>query len=160
MRIPSLKTALVLFTCVCTAVSTGLGSELWDFQDDFKFGSAGDGHLTEVLERIRQGHNLPALAAVSMTSTGMVELAATGLRAVGFRERVTTNDHWHLGSITKPMTATVAARLVEKGCITWDTTIAQAVPELTGLMRKEYRTVTLDQLLRHESGLPQDVPME
>jgi D-alanyl-D-alanine carboxypeptidase len=94
-----------------------------------------------------------------MTSTGTVELAATGLRAAGFPERVTTNDQWHLGSITKPMTATVAARLVEKGHITWDTTIAQAVPELAGAMRKEYRKVTLDQLLRHESGLPRDVPM-
>ena len=95
-----------------------------------------------------------------MTSTGMVELAAVGLRAVGFRQRVTTNDQWHLGSITKPMTATVAARLVEIGCIAWDTTIVRAVPELAGAMRNEYRKVTLDQLLRHESGLPREVPME
>jgi D-alanyl-D-alanine carboxypeptidase len=87
-------------------------------------------------------------------------LAATGLRAAGFRDRVTTNDQWHLGSITKPMTATVAARLVEKGCITWATTIAQAVPELAGRMREEYQQVTLEQLLRHESGLPREVPME
>ena len=95
-----------------------------------------------------------------MTSTGIIELGATGLRAVGYPERVTTNDQWHLGSITKPMTATIAARLVEKGYIKWDTTIGQAVPELTGVMRKEYRKVTLDQLLRHESGLPRDVPMD
>ena len=161
MKTPALKSAFpVIFACVGLVVITGLGAEPWDFPDHFKFGAAGDGHLTEVLERIRQGHNLPALAAVSMTSTGMVELAATGLRALGYRERVTTDDQWHLGSITKPMTATVAARLVEKGGITWDTTMAQAIPELAGTMRKEYQKVTLDQLLRHESGLPRDVPME
>lgn len=154
MRTPRLKTAFpIIFAWVYLAASGGLRAEPWDFPDHFKFGAAGDGHLTEVLERIRQGHNLPALAAVSMTSTGMVELAATGLRALGYRERVTTDDQWHLGSITKPMTATVAARLVEKGFITWDTTMAQAVPELAGTMRKEYKKVTLDQLLRHESGL-------
>ncbi len=91
-------------------------SEPWDLPADFQFGVARDGHLAETLERIRLGPNLPALAAISMTSTGSVELAATGLRAVRFRERVTVNDQWHLGSITKPMTATVAARVVGKGC--------------------------------------------
>jgi hypothetical protein len=30
-------------------------------------------------------NNLPALAAVSMTSTGTIELSATGVRAVGFQ---------------------------------------------------------------------------
>ena len=161
MKTPRFQTAIpVIFAWLYLAISSGLGAEQWDFPDDFKFGSPGDRHLTEVLERIRQGNNVPALAAVSMTSTGMVELVATGLRAAGYRERVTTNDQWHLGSITKTMTATVAARLVEKGYLTWDTTIVQAIPELAGTMRKEYRKVTLDQLLRHESGLPWDVPME
>jgi CubicO group peptidase (beta-lactamase class C family) len=141
-------------------VTSGFGSEPWDFPGGFKFGTVRDAHVPSILERVRREHDLPALAAVSTTSTGMVELAAVGVRAVGFRDRVTTNDQWHLGSITKTMTATVAARLVERGCITWDTTIVQAVPELAGAMRKEYRKVTLDQLLRHESGLPREVPME
>ena len=153
------RVAIYFFVCVYMPVLTGMASESWDFPTDFHFGLAADGRLTKILEQIRSAHNLPAVAAVSMTSTGIVELAATGLRAVGFSERVTTNDQWHLGSITKPMTATVAARLVEKGFITWDTTIVQAVPGLSGAMRKEYRKVTLDQLLRHESGLPREVPM-
>ena len=160
MRTPGLRMALSVIACVCLNVPTGLRAEPWEFPDNFKFGAAHDGHASEVLERIRRGNQVPALAAVSMTSTGIVELAATGLRAAGFPEQVTTNDQWHLGSITKTMTATVAARLVEKGSITWDTTIARAVPELAASMRKEYRKVTLDQLLRHESGLPREVPME
>lgn len=150
----------VIFVCFCLTVLSGSRAEQWDFPPDFKFGSVADGQLTKVLERIRAGCDLPALAAVSMTSTGMVELAAAGWRAAGHGERVTTNDQWHLGSITKTMTATVAARLVEKGRITWETTIGQAIPELAGAMRKDYGKVTLDQLLRHESGLPRDVPME
>ena len=138
----------------------GATAGAWDFPDDYNFGVAGDDHLPEILERVRREHNLPALAAVSMSSTGMIELGATGVRAVGFPDRVTTNDQWHLGSITKPMTATVAARLVEKGRIKWNTTIVQAVPELAATIREEYRKITLEELLRHESGLPRDVPME
>jgi hypothetical protein len=47
--------------------------EAWEYSPDFHFGVAGDGHLSEVLERIRKGKNLPALAAESMTSTGVIE---------------------------------------------------------------------------------------
>lgn len=156
------KSAALSVVCACffLAASTAYGAEPWDFPEGFRFGTVGDGRLTEVIEHIRREHHLPALAAVSMTSTGLVELAASGLRAVGFPERVTTNDLWHLGSITKPMTATVAARLVAKRRVSWNTTIPQAVPELEAAMRTEYRKVTLDQLLRHESGLPRDAPME
>lgn len=150
----------IYFIAVFFAGLSCMPLEAWELSSDFQFGVARDGHLSEVLERIRKGNNVPALAAVSMTSTGIIELAATGLRAVGFPERVTDKDQWHLGSITKSMAATVAARLVEKGRITWDTTVGQAVPELAVEMRKEYRKVTLAQLLRHESGLPRDVPME
>lgn len=160
MGIPKLSLTLALFASVCLAVPAGLLAEPWEFPTDFRFGLARDGQGAKVLDRIRQGNQVPALAAVSMTSTGIVELAAVGFRAVGFPELVTTNDQWHLGSITKTMTATIAARLVERGCISWDTTIVRAVPELAASMRKEYRKVTLDQLLRHESGLPREVPME
>lgn len=138
----------------------GSGAEPWDFPAGFQFGKTNDRHLEETLECVREGNKVPALAAVSLTSTGTLELAATGVRAVGFPERVSTNDQWHLGSITKPMTATIAARLVEKGRISWDTTIVEAVPELAADMRTQYRKVTLAELLRHESGLPRDVPMK
>ena len=123
-------TKTILLACLVLAGPSCVVVEAWELSSDFQFGVAGDGHLSEVLERIRQGNNLPASAAVSMTSTGVIELAATGLRAVGFPERVTDKDQWHLGSITKSMTATLAARLVEKGRITWDTRIGRAVREL------------------------------
>lgn len=123
---------------------------------DFVTGSAGDGVLTAALEQIRADNNLPALAAVSVTSAGIIEIAAVGVRAEGFPERVTVDDQWHLGSITKPMTATLAARLVEQGLIAWDTTVAEVFPAFEHQMRPEYRTVRLVDLLHHASGLPRD----
>jgi len=132
----------------------------WALPMNFPAGVARDGHFNEVLELVRISNNVPALAAISLTSTGIIELAATGVRAAGFPERVTENDRWHLGSITKPMTATLAARMVEKGLISWDTRIGQAAPELTNCMRAEYRDVTLVELLRHEASLVRDPPYE
>ncbi len=82
-------------------------------------GVAGDGELASVLEIIRADHDLPALGAILVRGGQVVESAAAGLRAVGFSEPVTSNDRWHLGSLTKAMTATLAGILVERGTIAW-----------------------------------------
>jgi len=84
---------------------------------------------------------------------------AAGVRRAGADEPVTTEDLWHIGSCTKAMTATLAARLVEAGKLRWDTTIGEClgpVKDLGDEILPTYRSVTLRQLLSHRSGLPED----
>jgi len=72
---------------------------------------------------------------------------------------VTADDHWHLGSDTKAMTATLAAILVEEGLIRWDSTIGEILPDLVGKIDEAYHVVTLRQLFMHRGGCPnQTVP--
>ena len=52
----------------------------------------------------------------------VAELAAVGTRTVNGTVAVTTDDKWHLGSLTKNMTATLAGVLVEMSVVSWDTT--------------------------------------
>jgi CubicO group peptidase (beta-lactamase class C family) len=120
-------------------------------------GRAGDGTLSEALGVVRAAHDLPALAGVMVHEGRVVEMAAVGVRAEGAPEPVTDGDLWHIGSLTKAMTATVAARLVERGAVTWSTTVSQALPGLAQDMRPEYAGVTLTELLSHTSGLPDEV---
>src|SRR5690242_106777 len=84
-------------------------------------GTIGDGRLGEILEWSRASQNLPAMAAVVIRRGQVAEKAAVGLRSIDAAVPVTTDDQWHIGSITKSMTATLAASLVEDGLITWDT---------------------------------------
>jgi CubicO group peptidase (beta-lactamase class C family) len=65
----------------------------------------------------------------------------------------TLNDQWHLGSDTKAMTATLVAKLVEKGRLRWDSTVAEVFPDLSAGFHSETRTITVIQLLSHRSGL-------
>lgn len=61
---------------------------------------------------------------------------------------VTEADAWHIGSMTKAMTATLAGRLVARGVLDWDTpveSLLDAAPPWHG--------VTLAQLLTHRSGM-------
>ena len=67
-------------------------------------------------------------------------------------EAVTVNDKFHIGSVTKSMTATVAAMLIERGKISWTTTIGDSFPDLGDQLHPDYRPVTLEQLLAPRSG--------
>ena len=114
--------------------------------------------VSQTLETIRVKHNLPALAAAVVVDGKIVVTNAVGFRKNGGPERVTVDDKFHLGSVTKSMTATVAAMLVEHGKISWTTTIGEAFPELKGEIHPDYLGVTLEQLLSHRSGAPGDAP--
>src|SRR5437667_11507046 len=86
--------------------------------------------VSQMLENIREKHNLPALAAAVVVDGKIVVTNAVGFRKNGGTEKVTVDNKFHLGSVTKSMTATVAAMLVDRGTLSWTTTIGEAFPEL------------------------------
>lgn len=112
--------------------------------------------LAETLEPIRARYQLPALAAGLVEGDRLAAVGAVGRRSSDSPEPVTIHDQFHLGSCTKSMTATILAMLVEERKITWKTTIGETFPELRGQIRPEYLPVTLEMLLHHRSGLPED----
>ena len=114
--------------------------------------------VSQILENIRVKHNFPALAAAVIVDGKIVVTNAVGFRKNGGTEKVTVDDKFHLGSVTKSMTATVAAMLVEQGKISWTTTIGEAFPELKSEIHRDYLGVTLEQLLSHRSGAPGVAP--
>lgn len=120
-------------------------------------GSEDKPELGRELERLRAKYDLPALAAMLVEGDKISESAAVGKRAAGHAEAVTLNDKWHLGSITRSMTAVLGARLVEQGLVDWETTISSVFPGLVGTMDPAYEDVRLDELLNHTSGLPGNV---
>jgi CubicO group peptidase (beta-lactamase class C family) len=110
------------------------------------------------LEAIRKKHDLPALAVVVVKDGQICDRDAVGVRKWGDATPVTTNDVFHIGSCTKSMTATLTAILIEEGKLRWDTTIADVFPELKGKMDMQYEAVTVEQLLHHRGGVPDEPP--
>jgi CubicO group peptidase (beta-lactamase class C family) len=119
-------------------------------------GTLGDGRLAELAEWARTTQNAPAMAVVLVRNGQVVERAAVGRRATSNPMMVSLDDRWHIGSMTKAMTATLAAVLVEDGLIDWDTTPLEVWPELESSIHANYRDVTLRQLLAHASGMQRD----
>jgi CubicO group peptidase (beta-lactamase class C family) len=110
--------------------------------------------VSKQLEAIRQRRAVPAMAAAVLRGDMIVASGATGVRRRGGAERITLDDKFHIGSCTKAMTATLCAMLVEEGKLRWDSTLEEIFPDERERMRKEYRGVTLEQLLNHRSGMP------
>lgn len=78
---------------------------------------------------------LPGLAAVIVRSDGPPRVYVSGERRIGEGDLISPADRMHLGSLTKPITATVIGALAEKQLMTFETTIAQAFPELSAKMQ-------------------------
>jgi CubicO group peptidase (beta-lactamase class C family) len=114
--------------------------------------------IQEVLESLRAKHKLPGLAVAVIVDGKIVSTNVAGLRKEGGVEKVMLDDKFHLGSITKSMTATLAAMLEEEGKITWKTTIADLFPELKAKTHSDYLGVTLEQLLAQRGGAPGHPP--
>ena len=109
--------------------------------------------IVPLLEEIRKEYNLPAIAAAVVRADGIVSAGAVGVRIAGKPNRVTVADKFHIGSVTKPMTATMIAVLVEKGKISWNTTPADVFPEFKDRIHPSLRAITLEQLLTHRAGI-------
>jgi CubicO group peptidase (beta-lactamase class C family) len=113
----------------------------------------GDGRLGEIVATFRSQYGVPAIGAITVVNGLIVEQAVDGLRSIDSTVAVTLADKWHIGSVTKAMTATLAAVLVEQSVLSWDTTPLDVWPEYADSMQAQYRDVTVVELLSHQSGL-------
>jgi CubicO group peptidase (beta-lactamase class C family) len=110
--------------------------------------------LTPLLDEIRLEFNLPAIAAGVVNADRTLALGATGLRLTNQNARVTLRDRFHIGSVSKSMTATMIATLVESGTLSWTTTPVDVFPELKATVHPSLRAITLEELLSHRTGIP------
>ena len=121
--------------------------------------SAAEERLSQELARIvtnkRQELGLVGLGAMMMVDGKIIGAAVSGERKYRSGVQITEQDKWHIGSITKSMTATMIARLVEQGDLRWDTTIGDVFTD-SGDIAEEWQKVTLSQLLTHRSGARRD----
>jgi CubicO group peptidase (beta-lactamase class C family) len=110
--------------------------------------------LSPILATVVAEQGVPALGAAVLQKGKLVALGAAGRRRIDREEKVTADDLWHLGSCTKAMTATMIARLVERGTLRMEQKLPELFPERKASMREEWAEVTLRQLLDHRAGMP------
>ena len=95
----------------------------------------------------------PGALAVRVTPDAM-DVQVRGLRrSQAGAAAVQPVDRFAAGSLTKSMTATLAAVLVQQRRLAWDSRLLDVLPELAATAQPAYAAVTLRDLLAHRSGL-------
>ena len=115
--------------------------------------------LNAILQQLRARHLLPGAAALVLRSGWTIAQGVAGRRSAFEADPIRRPDQFLIGSCGKSMTATVVARLVQQGAITFETTLAELFPELRGRMWPGYRSVSLAALLAHRGGVPAVPPL-
>jgi CubicO group peptidase (beta-lactamase class C family) len=105
-----------------------------------------------LISDLRKEKKLVGLAAMVMVDGQVVSSAVDGERKLGSGVQLKIDDRWHLGSITKSITATMIGRLVESGKMQWSSTIGESFPDAS--IHADWKPVTLRQLLTHTAGAP------
>lgn len=113
-----------------------------------------DPRLEEIARTTLEKFDLPGVCVAVLEGGRRVRMAAAGVRKAGGRAEITIDDRFHIGSCTKAMTATMIACVVRDTDLSWDSTVAEILPELAEQCHPDYRGVTLRQLLDHHGGVP------
>ncbi|GGZ21227.1 serine hydrolase domain-containing protein [Asticcacaulis endophyticus] len=109
-----------------------------------------------LLQSLRAEAGTPALGAAAQVQGKAPLIIVNGARSVEDEIAVQPTDQWHWGSITKSMTATLVARLVEAGKVSWDTRVASVFPKD---INPAYADATFRHLLSHRAGLQPNIDM-
>jgi D-alanyl-D-alanine carboxypeptidase len=117
-----------------------------------------DPALAELAERARAESGAPAVG-IMLWRAGDQSIGVAGIREQGEDANVTVDDLWHVGSNTKSMTATLVARLVEQGVISWDDTIGDSLGSEIETINPQFAPLNFRHLLSHRAGLVANVDM-
>ncbi len=105
--------------------------------------------LQGLVDSLARAWNLPGLVVAVRRSGEEPTVVASGRAELASGRRMTPLDRFRVGSLTKPMVATVILQLSEDGRLSLDDSLARFLP---GVLPEANR-VTLRQLLNHTSGI-------
>ena len=100
-------------------------------------------------------HRLPGMTLALVGPDGLDAQITLGFSDLELRSPVRPEQLFHIGSISKSFTATMIHQLATEGKLGLDDQIAQHLP---GLPLPAGAAITLNHLLSHSSGLPEDPP--
>ncbi|CAD7702953.1 unnamed protein product [Ostreobium quekettii] len=125
--------------------------------------SAFDKRATERIDRWLQSlceDRYPSLSAVVIRDGKVVYKGAFGFEDLRAARPATPQTQYHVASVTKVFTASLAVILHERGVIDLDRPVVEYLPDGVNISTTPEvgDTITLRQLASHTSGLPRRVP--
>lgn len=111
-------------------------------------------NLDGIIEELMTSSGIPGMAVAVVEGDKTLYARGFGVRDTNSGERVNADTVFQLASLSKPLAATVAAREVGAGTISWDTAIVDELPWFALADPAATRMLDVGDLFAHRSGLP------
>jgi D-alanyl-D-alanine carboxypeptidase len=149
LLLAALATAVLLASGVALAV-TPTGTHAVSDREAFQGAQGKDAALDAALRRLVAMHGGPPGVIAVVQRGKHREIHAFGVRNLKGDLPLRPNDHMRQASTSKAYSGAVALSVVSKGALSLNDTIGDLLPDLPDA----WSEVTLRQLLKHTSGLP------
>ncbi|MFD0892513.1 beta-lactamase family protein [Luteolibacter ambystomatis] len=126
---------------LCASVAVSMAKEPLDVSAD--------------LAKLLENSQVPGMAAAAVLKGEVVAAGTAGVRKLDEPQKVELGDHFHVGSCTKSMTASLAAMIIADGKIGWDTKVSDVFKDFE--IHPDYREATLRQMLSNSGGVPHEL---
>lgn len=113
--------------------------------------------MREEIPEILQGAGSVGAMVALVDGDSVVWTQGFGYADRESEREVTADTHFHIGSVSKTMTAVSVMQLVEQGLVDLEAPLTQYVPELTLRPPADTNAITVRSVLDHHSGIPGDV---
>jgi len=109
--------------------------------------------LDQVIRQYQKVHQVPGIAVGVLKDNKIIYAKGFGVRNLETKKPVTTRSLFHMASVSKPFVATAIMQLVEKGKVKLEGKLVDYLPYFK-IDDKRYKVITIEQMLRHVSGIP------
>ncbi len=107
--------------------------------------------LRDLAEDMRSEFGLPGIIIGFRQGKHPQHILVAGVTKKMDGRPLKANDRMHLGSVSKPLTATVVADLVAEGLLKWDTKLFDVFPDVQKKAHAVFHDVTVWDLLTHQA---------
>ncbi len=112
--------------------------------------------LPKILRSATKKHGVPGASVAVLRGKRIVATAAAGVINLDTQVPTTADTIFQIGSITKPLTATLVMQLRDEGVLDLDTPVVEYLPEFRVADPLVWRAVTPRHFLSHTSGIDGD----
>lgn len=110
--------------------------------------------MLKTADSIRKYRNIPGIVYAVFTTDAILDSGTTGVKRMRVKDPLRWKNRFQIGATTATFTTYIAARMVQEGKTSWNTSIGKIFPELDGKIMKLYNRITLLQLLSQRAGQP------
>ena len=131
-----------------------------EFHDVSSFSEGDIDQVDAWLEQQAELSKYPSLSVAVVRDGEIVYLKSFGFEDISERRKATPQTRYHVASVTKAFTASLAVILHDRGVVDLDQPVAKYLPEDVAISTTPEvgAKITLRHLASHTSGLPRGIP--